>query len=174
MSDSLQSHELQDARLPCPSLSPRDNDISQMHVHWVGDAIQPSHPLSSPSPLNINLSQHQGFFPMSQFFASGGQSIGVSASAISPSNECSGLISYRIDWFDLLVVQGILMSLLQYPSYWVQNYTAFAITCERKIYFPSNVFIFQQESHKMSYLPESDHGNLKHIQKANCKGIWEM
>ena len=43
------------------------------------------------------------------------------------------------------------MSLLQYPSCWAKNYTAFAITCERKIYFPPNVFTFQQESHKMSY-----------------------
>ena len=53
---------------------------------------------------------------MSQFFASGGQSIGVSASAISPSNEYSGLISFRMDWFDLLAVQGTLKSLLQHHS----------------------------------------------------------
>ena len=53
---------------------------------------------------------------MSQFFASGCQSIGVSASASSPSNEYSGLISFRIDWFDLLVVQGTLKSLLQHHS----------------------------------------------------------
>ena len=54
-------------------------EFIQTHVHWVGDAIQPSHPLSSPSPPALNLSQHQGF-QMSQLFASGGQSIGVSAS----------------------------------------------------------------------------------------------
>ena len=53
---------------------------------------------------------------MSQFFASGGQSIGVSASNISPSNEYSGLISFRIDWLDLLAVQGTLKSLLQHHS----------------------------------------------------------
>ena len=52
-------------------------ELTQTHVHWVGDAIQPSHPLSSPSPA-LNLSQHQGLFP---FFASGGQSTGISASA---------------------------------------------------------------------------------------------
>ena len=57
-----------------------------------------------------------GSFPMSQFFASGGQSIGSSASAISPSNEYSGLISCRMDWFDLLAVQGTLKSLLQHHS----------------------------------------------------------
>ena len=54
-------------------------------------------------------------FPMSQFFASGGQSIGVSFS-ISPSNEYSGLISFRMDWFDRLAVQGTLKSLLQHHS----------------------------------------------------------
>ena len=53
---------------------------------------------------------------MSQFFSSDGQNIGVSASASSPSNEYSGLISFRIDWLDLLAVQGILKSLLQYHS----------------------------------------------------------
>ena len=54
-------------------------EFTQTHVHRVGDAIQPSHPLSSPPPPAFNLSQQS--FPMSQFFASGGQSIGVSASA---------------------------------------------------------------------------------------------
>ena len=52
---------------------------------------------------------------MSQLFTSGGQSIGVSASA-SPSNEYSGLISFRMDWLDLLAVQGTLKSLLQHHS----------------------------------------------------------
>ena len=53
---------------------------------------------------------------MSQLFTSGGQSIGVFIFSISPSNEYSGLISFRIDWFDLLAVQGILKSLLQYHN----------------------------------------------------------
>ena len=51
-------------------------ELAQTHIHRVSDAIQPSHPLSSPSPPAFYLSQHQGFFPMSQFFASGDQSIG--------------------------------------------------------------------------------------------------
>ena len=55
-------------------------DHTQTHVHWVGDATQPSHPLSSPSPSAFNLSQHQSFL-MSQLFASGGQSTGASVSA---------------------------------------------------------------------------------------------
>ena len=57
-----------------------------------------------------------GSFQMSQLFESSGQSIGVSASAISPSNEYSGLISFRMDWLDLLAVQGTLESLLQHHS----------------------------------------------------------
>ena len=55
-------------------------EFTQTHLHWDGDAIQASHPWSSPSPPALNLSQHQSF-PMSQLFASGGQSIGISASA---------------------------------------------------------------------------------------------
>ena len=54
-----------------------------------------------------------GFFPMSWLFASGGQSIGTSASAVGPSNKYSGLISFRIDWFALLAFQETLKSLLQ-------------------------------------------------------------
>ena len=57
-----------------------------------------------------------GSFPMSQFFASGGQSIGVSASASALSNEYSGLISFKMEWLDLLAVQGTLKSLLQHSS----------------------------------------------------------
>ena len=59
MSDSLRPHGLQHARLPCPSPTPR---ATQTHVHRIGDAIQPSHPLSSPSRPAFNLSQHQGLF----------------------------------------------------------------------------------------------------------------
>ena len=57
-------------------------EFAQIHVHWVSDASQPSHPLLPPSPPAFNLSQHQGFFPVSQLFASGGQSVGASASAL--------------------------------------------------------------------------------------------
>ena len=59
VSDSLQPHESQHARPPCPSPSP---GVHPTHVHRVGDAIQPSHPLSSPSPPAPNPSQHQGLF----------------------------------------------------------------------------------------------------------------
>ena len=82
------------------------------HVHWVGAAAQPSHPLLPPSPPALNLSQHQGLF---QWVRSSHQVANWSFS-ISPCNEYSGLISFRIDWFDLLAVQGILKSLLQHHS----------------------------------------------------------
>ena len=58
-SDSLQPHRLHNSRLYCPSLL---SELAQTHVHQDGDAIQPSHPLSSPSPPAFNLSQHQGLF----------------------------------------------------------------------------------------------------------------
>ena len=62
-------------------------ELTQTHVYQVSDAIQPSHPLSSPSPPAFNLSQHQGLFQWSLFFTSGGQSIGVSTSAsVLPMN----------------------------------------------------------------------------------------
>ena len=60
MSDTLQPHGLQHTRPPCPS--PTLRELTQTHVHWVGDAIQLSHPLSSPSSPAFNLSQHQGLF----------------------------------------------------------------------------------------------------------------
>jgi len=69
-------------------------EFAEIHVHWIGDAIQPSHPLSPPSPPAFNLSPASGSFLMSPFFASGGQSIGVSASAsVLPMNIQ--------DWFPL-------------------------------------------------------------------------
>ena len=89
-------------------------EFTQTHVHWISDAIQPSHPLSSLSPPPLNLSQHQSF-QMNKLFTSGGQSFGVSAS-FSPSNEHPGLNSFRMDWLDLLAVQGTFKSLLQYHS----------------------------------------------------------
>ena len=62
-------------------------EFTQTHVHWVGDAIQPSHPLPFPFLPVLNLSQHQGLFQITQLFASGVQSIGVSAStSVLPMN----------------------------------------------------------------------------------------
>ena len=87
--------------------------LAQTHVHWVGDAIQPSHPLSSPSSPAFSLSQHQGLF---QWVSSLHQVAKVSASALVLPVNISGLISFRIDWLDHLEVQGTLKSLLQHHS----------------------------------------------------------
>ena len=89
-------------------------EFTQTHVHWVGDAIQPSHPLSSPSCLQSFPTS--GSFPMSQLFASGGPKYWSFSFNISPSSEHSGLISFRMDWLDLLAVQRTLKSLLQHHS----------------------------------------------------------
>ena len=89
-------------------------EFTQTHVHRVSDAIQPSHPLSSPSPPAPNPSQHQSF-PMSQLFTWGGQSTGVSALAAFLPKNTQGW-SLRMDWLDLLAVQGILKSLLQHHT----------------------------------------------------------
>ena len=97
------------------SLSITNSELAQTHVHWVSDAIQKSHPLSSPSPPTFNLSQHQGLFKWSVLPIRWPKHWSFSFS-ISPSNEYSRLISFRIDWFDLLAVQGTLKSLLQHHS----------------------------------------------------------
>ena len=87
-------------------------ESTQTHVHRVGDAIQPYHPLSSPSPPALNLSQHQGLF---KWVSSLHQVAKVLEFQLQHQSFQwhSGLISFRIEWFDLLAVQGILKSLLQ-------------------------------------------------------------
>ena len=89
--------------------------FTQTHVHQVGDAIQPSHPLSSPSPPAPNPSQHQSFFQWVNSSHEVANVLSFSFS-ISPFNEHPGLISFRMDWLDLLAVQGTLKSLLQQHS----------------------------------------------------------
>ena len=79
-------------------------EFAQTHVHWVGDAIQPSHPLSSPSPPAFNLSSIRVFSSESALHIRWPKYWSFS---ISPSNEYSGLISSRSDRFDLLAVKGL-------------------------------------------------------------------
>ena len=90
-------------------------ESTQTHVHWVGDAIQPSHPLLSTSPPALNLSQHQVFSNESVLHIMWPNDW-IFSFNISPSNEHPGLISFRMDWLDLLAVQGTLKSLLQHHS----------------------------------------------------------
>ena len=104
-----------DCSTPCFPVHHQLPELAQTHVHQVCDAIQPIHSLSSPSPA-LNLSQHQGqFFHESLLRISWPKCWSFSISN-SPSNEYSGLISFRIDWFDLPAVQGTLKSLLQHHS----------------------------------------------------------
>ena len=86
-------------------------ELAQSHVHQVGDAIQPFHPLSSP-PSAFDLAQHQGLSSESVLHIRWSKYWSFS---ISPSNEYSELIPFRFDWFDL-AVQGTLKSLLQHCS----------------------------------------------------------
>ena len=120
LSDSLSPHEPQQARPPCPSptagVYPNPCPLSQ----WCHTAISSSViPFSCPQSFAAS-----GSFQMSQLFASGSQSIGVSAStSVLPMNtqdwsalSWTGWISFIMDWLDLLAVQGTLKSLLQHDS----------------------------------------------------------
>ena len=112
VSNSLRPHELHHARPPCPSPTPR---VHPTHVHWVGDAIQLSHPLSSPSPPAFNHSQHQGLF---QWVSSSNQVAEVLQFQLQHQSFqwTPGLTSFRMEWLDLLAVQGTLKSFLQHHS----------------------------------------------------------
>ena len=90
-------------------------EFTQTHVHWVGDAIQPSHPLASPShPVFIFPSIR--VFPNESALPIRWPKYWSFSFNISPSNKHPGLISFRRDWLDLLAVQGTLKSLLQHHS----------------------------------------------------------
>ena len=88
-------------------------EFAQTHVHWVGDAIQPSHPLLPSSPLAFNLSQ---VFSNKLALCIRKPKYWSFSFSISPSNAYSGLIFFRMDWLDILEVQRTLRSLLQHPS----------------------------------------------------------
>ena len=112
MSNSLRPHESQQPGLPVQHQLP---EFTQTHVCWVSYAIQPSHPLLSPSPpapippsirVFSNESTLRMRWPKYWSFSL----------SICPSNEHPGLISFRMDWLDLLAVQGTLKSLLQHHS----------------------------------------------------------
>ena len=109
MSNSLRPHEPQHARPPYPSPTPGVYPNSCALSWWCHLTIS-----SSVVPFSSCLQSES--FQMSQLFASGGQNTGSFSFNISPSNEHPGLISFGMDWMDLLAVQGTLKSLLQYHS----------------------------------------------------------
>ena len=108
----FETHGLQHARAHCPSLAPRICPSSYPMNRW---CHQPSHPLLPSSPLALNLSQHQDLFQWVSFLHQVAKVLELQLS-VSPSNEYSGLISFRMDWLDLLAVQGTLKNLFQYHS----------------------------------------------------------
>ena len=110
VSDSLQPHGLQHARPPCPSPTPKAYPNSCPSRRWCHPTISSS---SSPSPPTFNLSQHWGLFSESVLRIRWPKYWSFSFS-ISPSNEYSGLISFRMHWSDLLAFQGTFKSLLQH------------------------------------------------------------
>ena len=112
MSDSLDPTDCSTPGLPVHHQLP---EFAQTPVHWVSADIWPFHPLSSPSPPAFNLSQHQGLFQWVRSLHQVAKVLEFQLS-ISLSNGYSGLISFGMDWLDLLAVQGTLKSLLQHHS----------------------------------------------------------
>ena len=113
VSNSLPPHESQHARPPCPSPTPGVYSNPCPLSWWCHPAISSSVVPFSSCPQSLPTS---GSFPMSQLFALGGHKYWSFSFRISPSNEHPGLISFRMDWLDLLAVQGTLKSLLQHHS----------------------------------------------------------
>ena len=109
-------YNLMDCSMPVLLVRLQLLELAQTHVHRVGDSIQPSHPLSSPSPPAFNLPQHQGLF---QWVSSSHQMAKDwrFSFSLSPFNEYWILIFFRKDWLDLLAVQGTLKCLLQQQSW---------------------------------------------------------
>ena len=105
-----------DCSMPGFLLHHQRPQLAQSHGHWVSDAIQQSHSLLSPSPSAFSLSQYQGFLSNQSVLRIRWPKYWSFSFSISPSNEYSGLISFRIDCLDLLAVQGTLKSLLQHHS----------------------------------------------------------
>ena len=112
VSDSLRPHESQHARPPCPSPSPGVHSDSRPSSLWCHPALSSSLVPFSSCPPSLPASES---FPMSQLFPWGSQSWSFSFSII-PSKVIPGLISFRMDWLDLLAVQGTLKSLLQHHN----------------------------------------------------------
>ena len=96
------------------SLSLLSPGVAQTHVHWVGDAVQPSHPLSLPSLLAINLFPASGSFPVSRLSSSDGQSIGASASASVLPMNIQGWFPLRFTYLISLQSKALSQSLLQH------------------------------------------------------------
>ena len=152
MSDSLRSHGPQHARPPCPSPTPRVYSNSCPLSWWCHPTISSSVVPLSFYPQSLPAS---GSFQMSQLFESGGPEYWSFSFNISPSNEHSGLISFRIDWLDLLIVQEILKSFLQHHSskasiHWCSTlYSPTLISIHE--YWKNHIELLQSRNHLWLY-----------------------
>ena len=135
-------HDPMNHRMPGLPVHHQLPEFTQTHVHWVSDAIQPSHLLSSPSPPAPNPSQHQGLFQWVNSLHEVAKVLEFRFS-ISPSNEHPGLISFRMDLLDVLAVQGTLKSLFQHHSS-----KASILWCSALV----SVFLFHGCSHHLQWL----------------------
>ena len=174
MSDSLQSHGLKHTRLSCPLLSPRTCSDSCPLSQWCHPTISSSvvHLLLLPSIFpSLRVFSNEAVFALS------GQSIGASASAsVFPMSEYSGLISFRIDRFDLLALQGTLKRLL---STTIQKHQFFGtsgptLTSYLYLFFLRKIF---WACHEACGIPvpwpgiESGPSSVKESQPLDCQGI---
>ena len=142
------THELQHARLSCPQQLP---ESMQTHVHWLGDTIQPSHPQLSASLPTFKLSQHQVFSNESVLRIRWPKYWSFS---ISPSNDIQDWISFRIDWLDLIAVQGTLKSLLQHHS-------------SKASILQHSAFFIVQLSHQVAKILKLQHQSFQWIVKVD-------
>ena len=156
MSDSLQPHGLKHARLVLCCLL----EFAQTHVHWVSDAIWTSHPLLPSSPPALNLFQQMIFSTESVLCIRWPKDWSFSFSS-SLSSEHSGLISFRIDWFDLLAVPGTLKSLqhhnlkttiLQHSAFFMFQLSHLCMTTGKTIALTTQTFVSKVRSLLFSML----------------------
>ena len=127
MSDSLHPHRLQQARLPCPSPSPRACSNSCPLSQWCNPTIS-----SSVVPFSFCLQSFPASFPMSRLLASRWPRYWSCSFSISSSNEYLGWISFRIDWFDLLAVKGTSLP----PQFESIDILVLSLLWPRSSYFP--------------------------------------
>ena len=146
--------------------------------------------LCHPLFLLPSIFQASGTFPMSQFFASGGQRTGVSVLSTSPCNEYSALFSFRIDWFDLCAVQGTLKSLFQHHSskasilkhsaFFIVQFSHLYMTTGKTIVLTTQTFVGKVmsllfnmlSSFVIAFLPRSKHLLISWLQSPPVKWFW--
>ena len=126
-------------------------ELAQTHVHWVGDAIQPSHPLS-PLLLLPSILPSIRVFPNELVLCIRWSKYCSFSFSISPSNEYSELISYRMDWLDLLAVQGMLKSLLKKKFFLIFQKRVFSNTTVQKHQFFNAQLSLWSSSHIHTWL----------------------